>query len=85
MHSCLSSPARWAQTEFALTPLGDRRTARFVTIASLLAARPGGTLPQAFDTWAQLKATYRFFNQPQVGPEPLAHGSKPTPSYKRGL
>lgn len=72
MHTCLSSPARWAQTEFALAPLGDRRrTARLVTIASHLAAQPGGTLPQAFGTWAELKAAYRFFSQPKVGPEQI--------------
>lgn len=69
MHPSLSAPAQWAQAEFALAPLGDpRRTARLVTIASHLAASPGGTLPQAFGVWAELKAAYRFFNQPRIGP-----------------
>jgi hypothetical protein len=44
--------------------LGDlRRTKRLVTIATPLAAAPGGTLPQAFPHWAELKAAYRFFGQ----------------------
>jgi hypothetical protein len=30
-------------------------------IAAHLAAAPGGTLPQAFPDWAELKAAYRFF------------------------
>ena len=70
--STLLPPTVWAQTEFALAPLGDlRRTTRLVQIAAQLAARPGGTLPQAFDTGAELKAAYRFFHQPRVGPDPI--------------
>jgi hypothetical protein len=34
-----------------------------VNIAQHLAAAPGGTLPQAFPDWAELKAAYRFFGQ----------------------
>jgi hypothetical protein len=34
-----------------------------VKIATQLAARPGGTLPQALPDWAELKAAYRFFGQ----------------------
>jgi len=33
-----------------------------VNIATKLAANPGGTLPQAFPDWAELKAAYRFFD-----------------------
>jgi hypothetical protein len=32
-----------------------------VKIGARLAAKPGGTLPQAFPDWAELKAAYRFF------------------------
>lgn len=72
MHSCLSTPAQWAQLEFAPARLGDRRrTARLVNIATALARHPGGTLPQAFPNWAELKAAYRFFHQPSNGPEPI--------------
>lgn len=57
-------PAQWAQNEFAFAPLGDgRRNKRLVKIAANLAAKPGGTLPQAFPNWAELKAAYRFFGQ----------------------
>ena len=34
-----------------------------MNIAEHLAASPGGTLPQAFADWAELKAAYRFFGQ----------------------
>jgi hypothetical protein len=64
MSTTLHPPARWAQLEFGLAWLGDRRrTQRLVTIATHLAASPGGTLPQAFPHWAELKAAYRFFGQ----------------------
>jgi len=47
-----------------LAQLGDqRRNKRLVNIAQHLAASPGGTLPQAFAEWAELKAAYRFFGQ----------------------
>jgi hypothetical protein len=72
MHSCLSTPAQWAQLEFAPARLGDRRrTARLVNIATALARHPGGTLPQAFPNWAELKAAYRFFHQPKNGPDQI--------------
>ena len=37
-----------------------------VNIATHLAANPGGTLPQAFADWAEVKAAYRFFDNPRV-------------------
>lgn len=59
----LLPPAHWAQCEFGFAQLGDkRRNKRLVTIAQKLAASPGGTLPQAFTDWAELKAAYRFFS-----------------------
>jgi len=64
MSTTLQSAPQWAQNEFALAPLGDRRrNPRLVNIATHLAASPGGTLPQAFPDWAELKAAYRFFDQ----------------------
>jgi len=55
---------QWAQNEFGFAKLGDsRRNRRLVNIATHLAAKPGGTLPQAFPDWSELKAAYRFFNQ----------------------
>lgn len=64
MSTTLHPPAQWAQLEFGPALLGDRRrTKRLVNIATHLAASPGGTLPQAFPHWAELKAAYRFFGQ----------------------
>ena len=68
MRNCtLLPPSQWAQTEFALAELGDkRRTDRLMSIAENLARSPGGTLPQAFPAWKDLKAAYRFFAEPSI-------------------
>jgi hypothetical protein len=64
MSTTLIPPGQWAQNEFGFAQLGDqRRNKRLVSIAKHLAASPGGTLPQAFPEWAELKAAYRFFGQ----------------------
>lgn len=56
-----------AQEEFGFADLGEPRlNRRVVNIATHLAAHPGGTLPQAFPDWAELKAAYRFFDNPRV-------------------
>jgi hypothetical protein len=61
------APAPWAEEQFASAKLGDRRrTKRLVNIATNLAKNPGGTLPQAFPEWAELKGAYRFLDQFQV-------------------
>ena len=67
MCTSLLPPAQWAQNEFGFAHLGDqRRNKRLMNIAEHLAAKPGGTLPQAFPQWAELKAAYRFFGQSGV-------------------
>ena len=59
----LQSPGEWAQQEFGFANLGEARlNKRLVKVATNLAANPGGTLPQAFAQWAELKAAYRFFD-----------------------
>lgn len=64
MSTTLIPPGQWAQQEFGFAQLGDeRRNKRLVNLAQHLAAVPGGTLPQAFPDWAELKAAYRFFGQ----------------------
>jgi hypothetical protein len=64
MSTMLMPPAQWAQNELGFAELGDkRRTKRLVNIATQLASKPGGTLPQAFPDWAELKAAYRFMGQ----------------------
>lgn len=68
----LLRPAQWAQAEFAFAQLGDKRlTQRLVRIGAGLAQNPGGTLPQAFPDMKELKAAYRFFGQPKVGPQQI--------------
>lgn len=67
MTTTLLTPTQWADSEFASAQLGDpRRTQRLVKIANHLVQSPGGTLPQAFPGWGELKAAYRFFNQPKI-------------------
>ena len=62
MINSLLPPAQWSQAEFGFAHLGHkRRTDRLVKIGQALAANPGGTLPNAFPQWAELKAAYRFF------------------------
>jgi hypothetical protein len=67
MSTMLIPPGQWAQNEFGFAELGDkRRNQRLVNIAQKLVAHPGGSLPQAFGQWAELKAAYRFFGQAGV-------------------
>jgi len=73
MTTLLSAPAQWAQNEFGFASLGDqRRNKRLVNVATHLAAKPGGTLPQAFLHWAELKAAYRFLDQRGVSFESVS-------------
>jgi len=66
----LLPPSQWAQQEFGLAQLGDRRrTERLVKMGANLAQNPGGTLPQAFPEWSQLKAAYRLLSQPEASYE----------------
>jgi hypothetical protein len=75
----MRSAAEWAQAEFGLAELGDRRRSRrLVNLAENLAQNPGGTLPGAFADWAELKAAYRFFGQAGVGFEAIL-----TPHWER--
>jgi hypothetical protein len=67
MNMILASAAQWAQREFGFAPLGDRRrNKRLVNVATHLATNPGGTLPNAFPHWAELKGAYRLLNQARV-------------------
>lgn len=66
MNTYLYPSDQWAQMEFGAVALHDKRySKRLVNIGDQLAARPGGTLPQAFEEWAELKAAYRFFADPR--------------------
>ena len=77
-------PGQWAQNEFGFARLGDpRRNKRLVNIATHLAAAPGGTLPQAFPDWAELKAAYRFFGQRGVSFERVSGPTSGTDPRRR--
>jgi hypothetical protein len=62
----------WAVTEFAAAALGDlRRTQRVVELATVLAPRPGASLPAACGNRAMLKAASRFFDNAAIAPQNL--------------
>lgn len=57
----------FGERNFGHAELGDvRRTERLVELADRMAHRPGGTLPEKFNTPKDLKAMYRFFNARDV-------------------
>jgi hypothetical protein len=62
----------WAVTECAEAALGSlRRTQRLVELATVLAQRPGASLPEACGDRATLKAAYRFFDNAAIDPQNL--------------
>lgn len=77
MHTQLLPAAEWAQLEFGDAPLHDTRYAkRLVNIGDRLATQPGGTLPQAFREWAELKGAYRFFSDARNGFEQIQNSHR---------
>lgn len=68
----LLDAAQWAAQQFADLDLGDiRRDQRVVTIAAAMAAYPGGSLPQLFTRWADLKAAYHLLAHESSTPDEL--------------
>jgi hypothetical protein len=66
----LQPAGQWAQDEFGFADLGDLRlNKRLVNVVAKLADNPGGTLPQAFPDWDELKGAYRLFDNVAVGYE----------------
>ncbi|GHU24452.1 hypothetical protein FACS189488_09140 [Betaproteobacteria bacterium] len=66
-----SEPEDWAIEEFGAADLGDaRRTQHLITLARRLAQSPQCSFPNALND-ADLKAAYRFFDNPQVEPEDM--------------
>lgn len=60
----------WANNEFLHADLGDsRRTQRLIDLARTLGKNPSASLPEATEDSAQLKAAYRFFDNPHVEPD----------------
>jgi len=72
MRPTIISNDQWAQLEFSMAELGDRRrTQRLVKVAQALAQCPQGVLPQSFDQWRELKGAYRLFSNPGVSYEKI--------------
>lgn len=64
--------SRWAEGELGAARLGDpRRTRRLVNIAIARGQRPSASLPQCFDSEAELGAMYDFCSNPHVEPEAI--------------
>ncbi len=53
----------WVKCEFENISLGDQRlNKRAICIGEALGLAPGKTIPQAFQSWKELKACYNFFS-----------------------
>ena len=60
----------WAEVEFDTIDLGDHHlNQRCINITEGLGLAPGRTIPQTFQAWNELKATYNFFNNNSVSEE----------------
>ena len=65
-------PHLWAEQHFSDLDLGDlRRNQRVITVAGAMAHKPGNPIPQLFDCWGDVKATYGLFARPEVTPDEL--------------
>jgi hypothetical protein len=62
----------WAEEEFGKANLGDKRLVnRLLTIARDFYSKPEGNIPQACESRAKTKATYRFFDNEEVNMEDI--------------
>lgn len=62
----------WAESELEAIDLGDHRlNCRSITIAESLGLSPGKSIPQAFQSRAEIKATYNFFSNDLVSNEKI--------------
>ena len=62
----------WIESEFASIDIGDKRlNDRTQHILNSLNSAPGRTIPQVFLSWKEIKASYRFFDNPSVTYEKL--------------
>ena len=80
-----STEESWAVTEFAEAELGDaRRTQRVIRLATVFAQQPMASLPEACGSRAELKATYRFFDNEAILPTELL-ASHVSATYERAV
>lgn len=67
-------PKDWPEEELAQADLGDRRLERrLVSILRDFYARPQANIPQACQTRAKTKATYRFLEHPEMTLDKILH------------
>ena len=65
-------PMAWAELQFSECELGDRRrNKRLIKLAQQIADRPDSGTPDQTETWGDLKAAYRLFNEEDVTPAAL--------------
>lgn len=59
--------AQWAEENFGTCDLNDvRRTRRAVKVAQQMAEHPDGSSPEQTESWADLRALYRLFDNEHV-------------------
>jgi hypothetical protein len=62
----------WAEEEFEEIDLGDKRlNTRTISIVETLGLAPGRTIPQAFQSWKEIKACYNFFKNGSISSQKL--------------
>jgi len=67
MESMTMEPRVWAEEQFGACQLGDRRrTKRLIQVAAKVAANPSASFPEQAESWGDLKAAYRLFDQEEV-------------------
>ncbi len=65
----MATPKRWAEHLYANAQWPDARFAKRVSkVAAAMAARPSDSIPQACETWAATKATYRLIENDRIDP-----------------
>ena len=67
----------WADEELATLDLGDvRRNARIKTLVTQMADRPGGSIPQTFETHAETMAAYRALGSEATDPDAILEAAQ---------
>lgn len=70
-------PIQWASLHFAEAKLGDaRRVKRAKRMAVAMLRAPGESLPRLFAQPRELKAAYRFLDNPHLDPQGLQAGHR---------
>lgn len=60
----------WVADEMEFLDIGDERlNRRCLSILEGLGLAPGRTIPQSFQSWSGIKATYNFFSHESVSPD----------------